>query len=194
MSKCIRCFRCVTVCREIQGVDALVITEKGLGTEISVRDGRPLGHSDCVGCGQCILVCPVGALAEKNDIETVTDYLYDPAVTTVFQFAPAIRTALGEEFGLPPGTNVEGKIITALKNLGADLVLDTNFTADLVIMEEGNELLSRMEKGGPPSHVHLLLPGLDLLCGEKLSPPCRPSVHRKIAPAVFRGGGQILPG
>ncbi len=86
---------------------------------------------------------------EKNDIETVTDYLYDPAVTTVFQFAPAIRTALGEEFGLPPGTNVEGKIITALKNLGADLVLDTNFTADLVIMEEGNELLSRMEKGGP---------------------------------------------
>ena len=148
MSKCIRCFRCVSVCREIQGVDALVITEKGLATEISVRDRLPLGHSDCVGCGQCILVCPVGALAEKNDIETVLDFLFDPEITTVFQFAPAVRTALGEEFGLVAGTNVEGKIITALKHMGADWVLDTNFTADLVIMEEGNELLQRLSKGG----------------------------------------------
>ncbi len=146
MSKCIRCFRCVSVCREIQGVDALVITEKGLETEISVRDGLPLGSSACVGCGQCILVCPVGALAEKNDIETVQDFLYDPSVITVFQFAPAVRTALGEEFGLSPGINVEGKLITALKALGADLVLDTNFAADLVIMEEGSELLNRLEK------------------------------------------------
>ena len=146
MSKCIRCFRCVSICREVQGVDALVITEKGLETEISVRDGLPLGSSDCVGCGQCILVCPVGALAEKNDIETVLDCLYDPSVTTVFQFAPAVRTALGEEFGLAAGSNVEGKLITALKKLGADLVLDTNFAADLVIMEEGSELLKRLEK------------------------------------------------
>ncbi len=146
MSKCIRCFRCVSVCREIQGVDALVITEKGLETEISVRDGLPLGSSACVSCGQCILVCPVGALAEKNDIETVQDFLYDPAIITVFQFAPAIRTALGEEFGLSPGTNVEGRLITALKDLGADVVLDTNFAADLVIMEEGSELLDRLEK------------------------------------------------
>ena len=146
MSKCIRCFRCVTVCREIQGVDALVITEKGLETEISVRDGLPLGSSDCVSCGQCILVCPVGALAEKNDIEVAQDYLYDPSIITVFQFAPAVRTALGEEFGLAPGANVEGQLITALKQLGGDLVLDTNFAADLVIMEEGSELLDRLEK------------------------------------------------
>jgi len=145
MSKCIRCLRCVNVCREIQGVDALVITEKGLATEISVRDHLPLGESDCISCGQCILVCPVGALAEKNDIEEVMDYLYDSDIVTVFQFAPAIRTALGEEFNIPAGTNMEGQIITALKKLGADVVLDTNFTADLVIMEEGSELLKRVK-------------------------------------------------
>jgi ferredoxin hydrogenase gamma subunit len=148
MSKCIRCLRCVKVCREIQGTDALVITEKGLATEISVRDSLPLGSSDCVACGQCILVCPVGALAERDDTETVIDYLYDPRIVTVFQFAPAIRVALGEAFRMPAGENVEGQIVTALKHLGADVALDTNFTADLVIMEEGTELLHRIEKGG----------------------------------------------
>lgn len=148
MSKCIRCLRCVKVCREIQGTDALVITEKGLATEISVRDSLPLGDSDCVACGQCILVCPVGALAERDDTETVIDYLYDPAIITVFQFAPAVRVALGEDFNMPAGTNVEGQIVTALKHLGADVVLDTNFTADLVIMEEGTELLRRIADDG----------------------------------------------
>ena len=148
MSKCIRCLRCLTVCREVQGTDVLVITEKGLETEISVRDDLPLGSSACVSCGQCILVCPVGALSERDDTDKVIDYLYDPEAITVFQFAPAVRVALGEEFGLPPGANVEGKIISALKRLGADLVLDTNFTADLVIMEEGSELLKRVKNGG----------------------------------------------
>jgi ferredoxin hydrogenase gamma subunit len=149
MSKCIRCLRCVTVCREVQGVDALVISEKGLETEISVRDGLPLAESDCISCGQCILVCPVGALAEKNDIETVLNYFYDPEIITVVQFAPAIRTAIGEEFNQTAGTNLEGQIITALKRLGADVVLDTNFTADLVIMEEGTELLKRIQNKEP---------------------------------------------
>ncbi|MFH0780448.1 MAG: NADH-dependent [FeFe] hydrogenase, group A6 [Pseudomonadota bacterium] len=148
MSKCIRCFRCVKVCRDIQGIDALVITEKGLETEISVRNHLPLGQSDCVSCGQCILVCPVGALAEKNEIEEVQNLLYDPELVTVVQFAPAIRTAIGEEFNMPKGENVEGKIITALKQLGASVVLDTNFTADLVIMEEGSELLDRIKNHG----------------------------------------------
>lgn len=148
MSKCIRCFRCVAVCRDIQGIDALVITEKGLETEISVRDHLPLNQSDCVSCGQCILVCPVGALAEKNDIEAALDLFFDPELVTVVQFAPAIRTAIGEEFNLTKGENLEGKIITALKQLGADVVLDTNFTADLVIMEEGTELLERIKNKG----------------------------------------------
>ena len=149
MTKCIRCFRCVAVCREVQGADVLQVKKKGLATEIGVRDGHDIANSACVSCGQCTLVCPVGALAEVQDAETVVDYLYDPDVFTVFQFAPAVRVALGEEFGLPPGTNVEGEMVTALRHLGADVVLDTNFTADLVIMEEGSELISRIKNDGP---------------------------------------------
>ena len=148
MSKCIRCMRCVTVCREIQGTDVLVVNENALETEIQAHDDLPLGESGCVGCGQCILVCPVGALAGTFNSETVVDMLSDPDLVTVFQFAPALRVALGEEFGLPPGTNVEGQIVSALRALGADVVLDTNFTADLVIMEEGTELLHRARTGG----------------------------------------------
>lgn len=148
MGKCIRCFRCITVCREIQSTDVLVITENGLATEIGIRDGLPLASSECVSCGQCILVCPVGALAEKDDTETVIDALYDPEVVTVFQFAPAVRIALGDEFMRKPGANVEGQIVTALKKLGADVVLDTNLAADLVIMEEGTEFLKRLGENG----------------------------------------------
>ncbi len=145
MTKCIRCHRCITVCREIQETDVLVISEKGVDAEIGVRDSSALGTSDCVSCGQCTLVCPVGALAAKDDIEQVIDYLYDPEIFTVVQFAPATRVALGEDFHLPAGSNVEGQMITALNKLGADVVLDTNFTADLVIMEEGHELLERVK-------------------------------------------------
>lgn len=148
MSKCIRCFRCVKVCREIQGIDALVITEKGLETEISVRDNLPLAESDCISCGQCILVCPVGALAGRNNIEEAMDLIYNPEFVTCVQFAPAVRTAMGEEFNMAKGENVEAKMITALKRLGVDVVLDTNFAADLVIMEEGSELLHRIKNKG----------------------------------------------
>ncbi|MCP4156483.1 MAG: (2Fe-2S)-binding protein, partial [bacterium] len=149
MTRCIRCHRCITICREIQGTDILVNSEKGLDAEIGVRDSLALDTSDCTACGQCTLVCPVGALAEKEDTETVIDYLYDPDIFTVVQFAPATRIALGEEFHMPPGSNVQGKIINVLKKLGADVVLDTNFTADLVIMEEGSELLDRLKNDKP---------------------------------------------
>jgi ferredoxin hydrogenase gamma subunit len=148
MSKCIRCHRCVHVCRDIQGTDVLVFTDKGLASEIGVRDSLALGTSECVSCGQCTLVCPVGALAERDDIEQVIDYLYDPEIFTVMQMAPAVRVALGEEFHLAPGANVEGLLVTALRQLGADAVLDTNFAADLVILEEGTELLGRLRRGG----------------------------------------------
>lgn len=159
MSKCIRCHRCVHVCREVQGTDVLVLAEKGLDAEIGVRDSLALGTSECVSCGQCTLVCPVGALAEVDDTEQVIDYFYDPEVFTVVQMAPATRIALGEEFYMPAGSNVEGKLITALKQLGADVVLDTNFTADLVIMEEGHELLGRIKSGGTLPMITSCSPG-----------------------------------
>ncbi len=151
MSKCIRCFRCVHICRNFQGVDALVSVGRGLSAGVGVRNGLTQGSSGCVTCGQCVLVCPTGALAERDETETAVDYLYDPDITTVFQFAPAIRVGFGEEFGLPPGTNVEGRIISALRAVGADIVLDTNFAADIVIMEEGTELLSALGKGKRPT-------------------------------------------
>ncbi|MGE4543693.1 MAG: [FeFe] hydrogenase, group A [Pedobacter sp.] len=148
MTKCIRCGRCVTICREVQGTDVLFYENKGVNSEIGVRDSDLLNTSDCVSCGQCTLVCPVGALAERDDTEEVIDYLNDPEMFTVVQFAPATRVALGEEFNLKPGSNVEGQMITAFRKLGADVVLDTNFTADVVIMEEGSELLHRVKEGG----------------------------------------------
>ena len=148
ISKCIRCLRCVEVCREVQKTDVLVFTDKGLTTEIGIKDSLALGSSNCVSCGQCTLACPVGALAARDDTEEVVDYLYTPGVFTVFQVAPAVRVALGEEFHMTTGESVEGKIISAIKKIGGDVVLDTNFTADLTITEEGSELLERIKTGG----------------------------------------------
>ncbi|XPV77405.1 MAG: [FeFe] hydrogenase, group A [Desulfovibrio sp.] len=144
MDKCVLCKRCVHVCREYQGVDALVVTKTALDTEIAFRDDLPQPLSDCISCGQCVLVCPVGALSEKDDTDRALSYLDDPEIITLFQIAPAVRVALGEEFNMEAGTNVEGKLIAGLKQLGADIVVDTNFTADVVIMEEGTELLHRL--------------------------------------------------
>lgn len=150
MTRCIRCQRCVAICRYHQKVDALVITGTGLDTAVGLRHGKNQKDSTCVTCGQCVLVCPTGALAERDETDRVLDYIYDPEITTVLQFAPAIRVGFGEEFGLAPGTNVEGQIIAAARKLGIDIVLDTNFGADVVIMEEGTELLRRLsEKRGP---------------------------------------------
>jgi ferredoxin hydrogenase gamma subunit len=148
MTKCVRCQRCLAVCRDVQGTDVLVFNNKGVRAEIGVRDSISMVDSTCISCGQCTLVCPVGALAEKDDTERVIDYFYDPDIFTVVQIAPATRVALGEEFNMDYGANVEGKMITAFEQLGADVVLDTNFTADLVIMEEGSELLQRINEGG----------------------------------------------
>lgn len=151
LTKCIRCFRCVKICRDGQGVDALVMTGSGMQAAVGTRNGLSQGASDCVTCGQCVLVCPTGALAERDETESVIDFLYDPEIITVFQFAPAIRVGFGEELGLPAGSNVEGQIIAALRAIGADIVLDTNFAADLVIMEEGTELLGRLREGKRPT-------------------------------------------
>jgi ferredoxin hydrogenase gamma subunit len=148
MGKCIRCFRCITVCREIQGIDALTIQENGVGTFVDMRHHQPDGNVDCVTCGQCVMVCPTGALAEKDETEAVLDYLFDPDIITVFQFAPAVRVGFAAETGID---NVEGQIITALRKLGADIILDTNFAADLVIMEEGTEVVKHIREGKKPT-------------------------------------------
>ncbi|MDR3495457.1 MAG: [FeFe] hydrogenase, group A [Ancalomicrobiaceae bacterium] len=151
MSKCVRCQRCVTVCRNFQSVDALVMVGTGFDTAVGLKYGLDQKTSACVTCGQCVLVCPTGALGEKDETDRALDYIFDPELITVLQFAPAIRVGFGEEFGLAPGTNVEGKIIAAVRKLGVDIVLDTNFGADVVIMEEGTELLHRLKHRGQPT-------------------------------------------
>ncbi len=151
MTKCIRCQRCVAMCRYGQGVDALVINGTKHGTFVGLKDGMSQKVSSCVTCGQCVLVCPTGALGERDETDKVIDYLYDPEIITVVEFAPAIRVGFGEEFGLPAGANVQGQIVAACRRLGFDIVLDTNFAADAVIMEEGTELLSRLGKGRRPT-------------------------------------------
>lgn len=143
-SKCILCRRCVTVCNEVQGVGVLNAQNRGFATEVGPGNDLPLGDAACTNCGQCTVVCPVNALYEHESMDEVWAALADPAKTVVVQTAPAIRAALGEEFGFPAGTLVTGKMASALRELGFDYVFDTNFAADLTILEEGNELLTRL--------------------------------------------------
>ncbi|MCL2696194.1 MAG: NADH-dependent [FeFe] hydrogenase, group A6 [Clostridiales bacterium] len=144
LTKCILCRRCVTVCQEIQGVCALAPQNRGFDTEIGPGMGAQMGAVNCAFCGQCTVICPVGALRATDSTEKVWEAIGDPEVRTVVQVAPAVRVALGESFGLPAGTQVTGKMAAALRQLGFDDVFDTNFTADLTIMEEGTELLTRV--------------------------------------------------
>lgn len=145
-AKCIKCRRCVTVCGEIQGVAALFPQGRGFESMIGPAFTLNLDEVACVQCGQCAAVCPVGAIVENNQINEVWKALDDPKKTVVVQTAPAIRAALGECFGYEPGTLVTGKMVSALRQLGFDKVFDTNFTADLTIIEEGTELLMRLKK------------------------------------------------
>lgn len=145
-SKCIRCQRCVRTCEELQHVSAIAVANKGSHQKISSFHDRPMSHVVCTNCGQCVNRCPTGALVEKTYIDHVWDAIYDPEKHVVVQTAPAVRVALGEDLGYDPGERVTGKLVSALKHLGFDSVLDTDFTADLTIMEEGTELLTRLKK------------------------------------------------
>ncbi len=145
-SKCVRCQRCVRTCAELQGVNALSVAYKGDQMKITTFFEKSLNDAVCTNCGQCIIHCPTGALVEKNYIEEVWDAIADKTKHVVIQTAPAVRVGLGEEFGYTTGTRLTGKMVSALKHLGFDAVMDTDFTADLTIMEEGTELLTRLKR------------------------------------------------
>lgn len=145
--KCILCGRCISTCGNIQTVHAIGWARRGFKTKVASPYEKPLGETVCTNCGQCIMACPVGALHEKENINDVWKALNDTERYVVVQTAPAVRVALGEEFGLPMGTRVTGKMAAALRKLGFDKVFDTDFAADLTIMEEGTELLSRLKSG-----------------------------------------------
>lgn len=163
-SKCILCRRCVAVCEKTQGVGVIGANERGFKTNISSAFYMGLGDTSCVSCGQCIAVCPTGALAEKDYTDDVFAAIADPEKYVIVQTAPAVRAALGEEFGLPIGTSVEGKMAAALKKLGFDKVFDTNFAADLTIMEEAHEFLDRVKNGGTLPLITSCSPGWVKYC------------------------------
>ncbi len=163
-SKCILCRRCVAVCKKIQTVGVIDATERGFKTKIGSSFDKSLNETDCAMCGQCIAICPVGALHEKDGLEPVWNALADETKHVVVQTAPAVRAALGEEFGLPIGTPVTGKMAAALKMLGFDKVFDTDFAADLTIMEEGTELLNRIKEGGKLPLITSCSPGWVKFC------------------------------
>ena len=146
LDKCIMCRRCEMMCNEVQTVGAISAVNRGFMATVAPAFEQNLEHSTCTYCGQCVSVCPTGALTEVNHVPQVLRALVDPTKTVVVQTAPAVRTALGEEFGLAPGTLVTGKMIAALRALGFDYVFDTDFAADLTIMEEGTELLDRLSR------------------------------------------------
>ncbi len=163
-NKCILCRRCVAVCNANQGVGVIGANERGIKTHIGSAFEQSLAATSCISCGQCIAVCPVGAIYEKDDTDKVLEALADEKKYVIVQTAPAVRAALGEEFGLPMGTNVEGKMVAALRKLGFKQVFDTNFAADLTIMEEATELVERVTKGGVLPMITSCSPGWIKYC------------------------------
>ena len=158
-SKCIMCKRCVATCKNIQGIAAIDVAGRGYKSHISTENEKSLNDVNCTFCGQCIEACPVGALKEKDETKTVFRKLRDKDTIVVVQTAPAVRVALGEEFGMPIGTNVTGKMVTALKRLGFDRVFDTNTGADVTIMEEATEFIHRLNGEGPLPLITSCSPG-----------------------------------
>jgi NADH-quinone oxidoreductase subunit G/NADP-reducing hydrogenase subunit HndD len=157
--KCILCGRCVRVCEEVQGVAAIDFTNRGFQTVIMPAFNKDLCNTACVNCGQCILVCPTGALREQSNLKEVWDAINDPEKVVVVQVAPAIRATIGEEFGMAPGTRVTGKLTAALRRTGFDSVFDTDVAADLTIMEEGSELVERLTHAGTLPMITSCSPG-----------------------------------
>lgn len=163
-NKCINCRRCVAVCDANQSVGVIGANNRGFITEIASPFGMGLGETSCVSCGQCISVCPTGAIYEKSDIDKILEAIADPAKHVVVQTAPAVRAALGEMFDMPIGTGVEGKMVAALRRIGFERVFDTDFAADVTIMEEATELLGRVTNGGVLPMITSCSPGWIKYC------------------------------
>ena len=162
-NKCILCRRCVAACNE-QYVGVIGANDRGIDTQIGQAFNLPLGKVPCISCGQCTVVCPTGALTEKDDTDKIWEALADPDKTVIVQTAPSIRATLGECFGMEIGTNVEGKMVAALRRLGFDKVFDTDFAADLTIVEEANELVERINNGGTLPMITSCSPGWVKFC------------------------------
>lgn len=158
-NKCILCRRCVATCKKVQEIGAIDCSERGFSSCISTTNNCSLNDVNCTFCGQCIEACPTGALKEKENIEDVWKKIKDENTYVIVQVAPAVRVALGEEFNMPIGTNVKGKMVTALKQIGFDKVFDTNTGADLTIMEEANEFVNRIQNGGKLPMITSCSPG-----------------------------------
>lgn len=148
MNKCVLCKRCEMVCNDVQTVGALTTKERGFETVVSTLFDLPMMETTCTFCGQCVAVCPTGALRTVNNNAQIWDVLADKSKTVIVQTAPAVRVALGEAFGMEPGSDVTGKMVTALRSLGFDYVYDTNFAADVTIVEEASEFVHRFKEGG----------------------------------------------
>lgn len=146
-NKCIKCGDCVMVCEDVQGVGALGFAHRGSEVEITPAFGKSLAESNCVNCGQCRIVCPTGAITIKNDTQRVWDAIFDKDIQVVAQIAPAVRVALGEEFGLPAGTMTLGKMVSAMRKMGMEKIYDTAIAADLTVREESGEFLEKYSKG-----------------------------------------------
>ena len=185
-SKCILCRRCVAVCNKVQNVGAIGVVNRGFTTAVGCVFNKSLAESTCINCGQCITACPTGALHEKESINDVWNALGDPDKYVVVQPAPAVRVGIGEEFGLPMGTRCTGKLAAALRRLGFDRVFDTDFGADLTIMEEGTELIERMNNGGVMPMITSCSPGWIKYC-ETFYPEFIPNLSSCKSPHEMMG-------
>lgn len=185
-NKCILCRRCVAACAKTQGVYAIGMQNRGFKTQIGSEFGKSLNEVACINCGQCIAACPTGALTEKDATKEVWAALNDPDKYVVFQMAPAVRVAIGEEFGMPIGTRCTGKMVSAIRRLGADKVFDVDFAADLTIMEEGTELLNRIKNGGVLPMITSCSPGWIKYC-ETFYPDFIPNLSTCKSPNQMQG-------